>query len=174
MVKKPVLSRTHRTCGHVFAALASLLIGYAAWAAQPTDEVRSGSSDALSSTSGQTAAATHGVSSARAKSAALRAQVISWPSDLESFYPNDAKAHGIEGMVRIAVTLDTKGRATDTRILSEMPQGMGFGAAASTMVHFMTFSNPIGHRTVIKLPVKFALQHAARRHHHHSLKDRAI
>ena len=80
---------------------------------------------------------------------------------------------GTDGMVRIAVTLDEQGRATDTRILSVAPQGLGFGAAASTMVHFMTFSNPTGHSVTIKLPVKFALQHSVERRHHRSPKQRS-
>lgn len=172
MVEKPVPSRTHRTCGHVFATLTSVLIGYSAWAGQPRNEVPSGSADVLSPASGQTTAGTRRAAIVRAKSTALRPQVLSWPSDLESFYPTAAKTHDTEGMVRIAVSLDEAGRATDTRILSVTPQGMGFGAAASTMVHFMTFSNPTGRSTIIRLPVKFALQHAAQRHHHRSLKER--
>lgn len=174
MVEKPVPSHPRRTCGHVSVVLASLLIGHSAWAAHPANGVPSGSTDVSSSPSGQMTAETRRASIARAKSAAHRPPtVISWPSDLERFYPKDAKAHGTDGLVRIAVTLDKEGRATDTRILSETPQGLGFGAAASTMVHFMTFSNPTGHRTIVKLPVKFALQRAVQRHHHRGLKDRA-
>lgn len=172
MVEKPVPSRTHRTCGHVFVALAALLIGYSAWAAQPVIGAPAGSADVSSSASEQSTAGARRAAPTR-KSAGLRPGVISWPSDLERFYPEAAKAHGTDGMVRIAVTLDKEGRATDTRILSVTPQGVGFGAAASTMVHFMTFSNPTGHRTTVKLPVKFALQRGAQRHHHHRLKDRA-
>lgn len=95
----------------------------------------------------------------------LRPRIISWP-DLERFYPEDATSRGIEGLVRISVTLDKQGQATDTQILSVTPVDMGFGAAASTAVHFMTFSNPTGHRTTITFAVKFALKRLKPRHHH--------
>jgi beta-lactamase regulating signal transducer with metallopeptidase domain len=35
MTKRPMPGRTRRTCGHVVIAVAALLIGYSAWAAQP-------------------------------------------------------------------------------------------------------------------------------------------
>ncbi len=35
MTKRPMPGRIRRTCGHVFVAVASLMIGYSAWAAQP-------------------------------------------------------------------------------------------------------------------------------------------
>lgn len=100
-----------------------------------------------------------------AKAGELRPTIVSWP-DLEKFYPEDAEARGVEGIVRIAVTLDEKGRATDTKVLSVTPAGFGFSSAASTAVHFMTFSNPTGHRVMIKFALKFALSHAKPRHHH--------
>jgi TonB family protein len=99
------------------------------------------------------------------KAGDLRPRIISWP-DLERLYPKGAKSRGTEGLVRIAVTLDKQGQATDTQILSVTPVDMGFGAAASTAVHFMTFSNPTGHRTTIKFAVKFALKRLKPRHHH--------
>ena len=104
-------------------------------------------------------------SAAATKAGDLRPRIVSWP-DLERFYPKDAKSRGTEGLVRIAVTLDEQGQATDTQILSVTPLDMGFGAAASTAVHFMTFSNPTGRRTTIKFAVKFALKHPKPRHHH--------
>jgi TonB family protein len=79
------------------------------------------------------------------------------PNGLEPWYPLEAKRKGIEGMVRIAVTLDTAGRATDTQLLSEFPDGAGFGAAASAMAHQMTYANPSGHPTTLVFMVKFEL-----------------
>ncbi len=35
MTQRPLPGRTRRACGHLFVAVASLLIGYSAWAAQP-------------------------------------------------------------------------------------------------------------------------------------------
>jgi TonB family protein len=163
VVQKSAPSGWPRTFGHILAVLASLLIGYSAWPDQPSTEVGSSLVDVSTSR----------MSVAPVDSTAARPQVISWQSDPGSFYPKDAQAHGIEGTIRITVRLDEEGRPTDTRILSEIPRGMGFGAAASTMVHFMTFTNLTGHPAIVKLPVKFVLQHEARRHHCHSLKDRA-
>lgn len=40
-------------------------------------------------------------------------RVVSWP-DLERYYPEDAFRDHINGIVRITVTLDKAGRATDT------------------------------------------------------------
>jgi TonB family protein len=88
----------------------------------------------------------------------LAPRVISWGglTDLDHYYPKDAERDGIEGLVRIAVTLDKEGRATDTKIVSETPPDRGFGAAASAAVHTMTYSNPTGKEAVLTFNVKFA------------------
>jgi TonB family protein len=78
-------------------------------------------------------------------------------AELAKYYPADAKRRGIEGMVRLAVTLDRYGHATDTLILSEDPADEGFGAAASAAAHTMEFSNPTGHSVQFVFNVKFAL-----------------
>jgi len=86
------------------------------------------------------------------------AYIVAGPNDgLEPWYPVDAKRKGLEGRVSIAVTLDTAGRATDTQLLSEFPEGAGFGAAASAMAHSMTYANPSGHTTTLVFMVKFEL-----------------
>ena len=77
---------------------------------------------------------------------------------LADYYPVDAKKLGIEGMVVLAVTLDAAGRATDTRIISEEPREMGFGAAASTAAHTIEYSNPTGRPTQMTFAVRFALK----------------
>ncbi|MGH8318511.1 MAG: TonB family protein [Steroidobacteraceae bacterium] len=84
-------------------------------------------------------------------------QVVSWPdpASLEQLYPEKAAREHINGLVRITVTLDKAGRATDTHILSETPPDLGFGAAASTLAHLMRYSNPTGHIVTVTLPVKF-------------------
>lgn len=142
MVKKVFPGRTRRASGYVFVSLAAAALGYSVWAAQPP------------------------AAKAHAPSPSSQIRVLSWPSDLSAFYPAAAKAHGVAGMAYIRVTLDRMGRATDTRILSVTPQDMGFGAAASTMVHFMTFSNPTGHSVVTTVPVKFALHLGPHVHRH--------
>jgi TonB family protein len=99
-----------------------------------------------------------------------RPRIISSP-DLEDYCPEEAEARHVDGMVRIAVTLDESGRATDTRLLSVTPPDMGFGAAASTVVHLMTFSNPTGRTVVVRVPIKFALNESIGRHRHVRLTD---
>jgi hypothetical protein len=78
--------------------------------------------------------------------------------ELSHWYPRDPMSKGIEGLVQIAVSLDSVGRATDTLVLSEFPQGLGFGAAASGLVHGFTYANPTGHPATLTFNVKFALQ----------------
>jgi len=77
--------------------------------------------------------------------------------DLRKWYPEPAKQSGSDGLVQITVTLDTVGRATDTLVISESPVGMGFGAAASGLVHSFTYANPTGHPAAITFNVKFEL-----------------
>ncbi len=76
---------------------------------------------------------------------------------LADYYPADAKKLGIEGAVVLTVTLDAAGRATDTVVISEQPQEMGFGAAASAAAHTIEYSNPAGRPTQLTFQVKFAL-----------------
>jgi TonB family protein len=82
-------------------------------------------------------------------------------AELAKYYPPEAKRRGIEGMVRLAVTLDRFGHATDTLILSEDPPDQGFGAAASAAAHTMEFSNPTGRSVQFVFNVKFALDNDA-------------
>jgi len=77
--------------------------------------------------------------------------------DLKKWYPEPAKQAGSDGLVQITVTLDEHGRATDTLVISESPVGMGFGAAASGLVHSFTYANPTGHPAAITFNVKFEL-----------------
>ena len=77
---------------------------------------------------------------------------------LEKYYPALPKQMGIEGMVRISISLDAHGRPTDTLILDENPLEMGFGAAASALVHTFGFSNPAHKPTQLTIAVKFALK----------------
>jgi TonB family protein len=77
---------------------------------------------------------------------------------LADYYPADAKKLGIEGVVVLAVMLDSAGRATDTQIISEEPREMGFGAAASAAAHTIEYSNPTGQPTQMTFQVRFALK----------------
>jgi beta-lactamase regulating signal transducer with metallopeptidase domain len=79
------------------------------------------------------------------------------PPELWKYYPKEAARKGINGLVQIQVSLDAKGRATDTLILSEDPQDLGFGAAASTLAHLMEYGNPTGRPAQLSFRVKFEL-----------------
>lgn len=85
-------------------------------------------------------------------------RVVSWP-DLERYYPEDAVRDRVNGIVRITVTLDKAGRATNTYVLSETPPNLGFGAAASTVAHLMSYSNPTGHEVSVTFNIKFRSSH---------------
>jgi hypothetical protein len=52
---------------------------------------------------------------------------------------------------------DAVGRVVDALVISEFPNGLGFGAAASGLVHEFTYANPTGHPTTLSFNVKFAL-----------------
>jgi len=83
--------------------------------------------------------------------------VVTWPdpASIEQLYPAKADREHINGLVKLTVTLDKAGRATDTHILSETPPDLGFGAAASTLAHLMSYSNPTGDVTSVTFAVKF-------------------
>jgi beta-lactamase regulating signal transducer with metallopeptidase domain len=86
-----------------------------------------------------------------------RAYIVSAGSGVGKWYPPEAKRKGMPGAVRIAVTLDAAARVTDTRILSENPQGAGFGAAASGAVRSFIYANPTGRASTLIFNVQFQL-----------------
>jgi beta-lactamase regulating signal transducer with metallopeptidase domain len=77
---------------------------------------------------------------------------------LERWYPQEAQRKHVNGLVRIAVSLDAAGRLVDAQVISETPDGMGFGTAAAGLVHEFTYANPTGHPTTFSFNVKFALR----------------
>jgi len=77
--------------------------------------------------------------------------------EFEKYYPKEALRRGSDGLVQIQVSLDAKGRATDTLILTEDPLDLGFGAAASTLAHLMQYDNPGGRPAQITFKIKFEL-----------------
>jgi len=78
--------------------------------------------------------------------------------DLETFYPKEAARLGIEGWVTISISLDAQGRPTNTLILDEHPLDVGFGAAASALVHTYEYSNPSHKPAQLSIKVKFDLK----------------
>lgn len=109
------------------------------------------------------ALATRGTTpTAVAKGASVAPHVVS-SKPLDAYYPPRAKDEGIDGVVKLAVTLDSAGRVTETKVLSERPMDMGFGSAASDAAHAMRYSNPTGHAATFALRMKFALSRTPRR-----------
>jgi TonB family protein len=91
-------------------------------------------------------------------------EILSGPTDAEmrEFYPAEAKAKGIDGLVQITVTVDEAGRATDTHIVSETPAGLGFGAAASELAHHFKYKNPATLPGTVTYRIKFELDRPSR------------
>ncbi len=84
-------------------------------------------------------------------------KVIAW-TGLSRYYPRRAKRAGLEGKVRLAVTLDGAGRPIGVAILSEQPPGHGFGAAASNAADAaLRYSNPAERPARLVIDVRFAL-----------------
>ncbi len=95
--------------------------------------------------------------SASNSSTPLVPRVLNSSIDLVPYYPAEARRASIEGFVDIAVTLDAAGRPTDTEILTEYPADVGFGAAASALVHDLKYSNPTGHPAQVTIRINFTL-----------------
>jgi bla regulator protein blaR1 len=86
--------------------------------------------------------------------------IASGPSqeELARYYPAEAARQGVDGLVRITVTLDEKGRATSTQILSETPAGMGFAQAAAELARQFKYANPTVQPGSLTYKIKFELR----------------
>jgi beta-lactamase regulating signal transducer with metallopeptidase domain len=92
--------------------------------------------------------------------------VSAGPDPLDHWYPQAARKKHVDGLVRVAVTLDVVGRVLDAVVITESPDGFGFGAAASGLVHGFTYANPTGHPTTFRFNVKFALRKPDKTRHY--------
>jgi TonB family protein len=90
----------------------------------------------------------------------LRPRLISggegW--ETETFYPQIAKARGIEGRVKVTIDVDATGIPTGVHVLDAQPADVGFGEAATLIVQKFRFTNPRGEPARIPMVVKFALK----------------
>ncbi len=100
----------------------------------------------------------HGAAASSSSVDVAAAHIVATDGGSERWYPQDAKRKGTEGTVRLAVTLDTTGLATDSQIVAETPEGSGFGAAAIEMARRFVYANSTGHPTTLIFNVKFELQ----------------
>ncbi len=78
-------------------------------------------------------------------------------AELMKYYPREAQRKGIDAVVQLRMTLDARGRPTDTLILSEEPRDMGFGAAALAIARAISYNNPTGRPSQFNFKVEFAL-----------------
>jgi bla regulator protein blaR1 len=92
-------------------------------------------------------------------------RVVSWPDDLEKYYPSAAKVVGREGLVRIAITLDGEAHVIGTQVLQEEPAVLGFAEAAERVARDMLYANPTGNTVELKIFVRFALDEGSKRLH---------
>jgi TonB family protein len=88
----------------------------------------------------------------------LAPKLISGDTDLENYYPPEAKRAGLEGLVTIYIQIDADGIPTGTRITAEKPLDVGFGAQADALVRTFRFSNPRHQPTELPMQVKFTLK----------------
>ena len=94
-----------------------------------------------------------------------KAYIVSFGGSTEAWYPAAAKQGGIKGIVQLAVTLDESGQLRDSIVVSESPDGMGFGDAARGVAQTFSYANPTGHPTTLVFNVKFELRNAGPPHY---------
>jgi TonB family protein len=82
---------------------------------------------------------------------------IVWTGELEKWYPRPARQEGIEGFVVVGITLTGQGTVENAWVLSEKPEGHGFGDAAVAAAREFRFTNPAGAPLTSSFKVKFAL-----------------
>jgi TonB family protein len=110
-------------------------------------------------------AAAQGANDSATTAKADNAYIVSYGGNIAAWYPSVAKQNGVKGLVRIAVTLDEAGQLRDTLIVSESPEGMGFGDAAKGVAQTFSYANPTGHPTTLVFNVKFELTEGGSSHH---------
>jgi TonB family protein len=94
-----------------------------------------------------------------------KAYIVTFGGGMEAWYPTAAKRNGIKGLVQLAVTLDEAGQLRDSVVVSESPEGMGFGDAAKGVAQTFSYANPTGHPTTLVFNVKFELTHEGAPHY---------
>ena len=82
-------------------------------------------------------------------------------ADMSSFYPARAARQDLNGRARIKCVVAADGRLAECRVLSESPQGEGFGAAAvalSSKFRLLPPDVPVGSQSPeITIPIVFEI-----------------
>jgi len=74
---------------------------------------------------------------------------------LSQFFPPDAMARGITGLVVVDLLIDTEGRVKRAVAISETPAGAGFGEAAVAAAETFQFANGLLRPVLMSMQVRF-------------------
>ena len=87
--------------------------------------------------------------------------------DMSNFYPDHAERHDINGRATIKCQVDSHGGLANCQVMSESPQGEGFGAAAVSLSRKFRMTPPQGHvdprPPEITIPIVFQIPDYNRR-----------
>lgn len=89
--------------------------------------------------------------------------------DMSAFYPRRAERREIDGRATIKCQVDAGGGLVNCRVMSESPQGEGFGAAAVSLSRKFRMTPPQGHvgpqPPEVTIPIVFQIPDYNRRPH---------
>ena len=70
-------------------------------------------------------------------------------------YPPEAKKAGMDGIVVVDLLLNDQGRVLEAQVVSEAPNGFGFGLAALDTAKTFEFVNPLQKLVLMSVNVEF-------------------
>ena len=74
---------------------------------------------------------------------------------LERHYPPAARQAGLDGFASVDVLINEAGQVLEAQVISESPQGKGFGLAALDAAKTFEFENPLRRWVVFTLNIEF-------------------
>lgn len=73
----------------------------------------------------------------------------------EKHYPAQAKAERLDGVVVVDLLLNETGQVLEAQVISESPEGLGFGLAALDTAKTYEFENPFRRWVLLALTIEF-------------------